>query len=150
MHRGRELGPLPERHPRRRRLDLDLQIARQRRHLRDAGDERLGEHAVLGEDHEYDGLALLAGDKVRFREGKIVWANVANEHDIGGKTYPAEANLTIKNGRVVGSSTAEERAAKAEAAARERQNRYDACTMQCAPLTGIPRANCINNCQTYR
>jgi hypothetical protein len=108
------------------------------------------EHAVLGEDHEYDGLALLAGDKVRFREGKIVWANVANEHDIGGKTYPAEANLTIKNGRVVGASTAEERAAKAEAAARERQNRYDACTMQCAPLTGIPRANCINNCQTYR
>lgn len=107
-------------------------------------------HAVLGADHDYDGLGLEAGDKVRFHAGKIVWANVANEHDIGGKTYPAGANLTIQNGRVVGSSTAEERAAKAESDARARQDRYDACTMQCAPLSGIPRANCINNCQSYR
>jgi hypothetical protein len=108
------------------------------------------DYAVLGEDHEYDGLQLLAGDKVRFAKGKIAWASVASEHDVGGKVYPAEANLTIKNGRVVSSNTAEERAAKAEAAARERQNRYDTCTMQCAPLSGVPRANCINNCQTYR
>ncbi len=107
-------------------------------------------HAVLGADHSYDGLAFASGDKVRFDAGKIVWARLGEERDVGGKSYPAEAELTIKSGKVATFSTAEERAAKAEAAARERQARYDSCTMQCAPLSGESRANCINNCQQYR
>lgn len=107
-------------------------------------------HAVLGADHAYDGLDLSAGDKVRFQAGKLAWAHLEGEREIGGKSYPEGAELLVKNGKVASFSTAEERQAKAEADAKERQARYDSCTMQCAPLSGESRANCINNCQQYR